>query len=194
MLKKTLLGLTLLFSSFGVIGSYIYYGLDNIKYYTNQSNLLVLMAVILYVSKKNFKYLNHLAIIALFDIIVTGVIYNTLLRSYQTNMATMALTLVFFNHTINPILYVVTYFLYFKKTLVIKDFYIMLLHPLLYFLFYMAFGGLLHYFPYPFIDPQNQSALKFFITNFVILLPLMVILSLFLIYLTTRKRQKEEST
>lgn len=188
MIKKIILGLTLLFSTFGVVGSYIYYGLDNVKYFTNQSNLLVLVVMILYVFKKKFKYFNHLAIIALFDIIVTGVIYNALLREFQTNMAPMALTLVFVNHTINPLLYLVTYSLYFKKPFMIKDFYMMLIHPMLYFLFYMIFGRLLNYFPYPFIDPRGQSGLQFFVTNFVILLPLMIVLSIGLIQLTRIKR------
>ena len=191
MVKKILLGFTLLFGIFGVVGSYICYGFDNFKYFTNQSNLLVLIVTALYVSNKKGKFFNHLAIIALFDIIVTGVIYNTLLREFQTNMAPLALTLVFVNHTVNPLLYIVVYILYLKKPFVVKDFYIMLIHPALYFLFYMLFGRLIDYFPYPFIDPRSQSGLKFFVTNFVILLPLMIMLSISLIRLTSIKRRTE---
>ena len=179
MMLKKILTLTLLVTAiYGVVGSYFAFGIDNIKYFTNQSNLLVLVMLLLYLGQKKLKYQTTFYYIALFDILLTGIIYNLLLRQYEAGMNPFQLTLVFINHTINPVLYLIVFMLYMEKPFRVKDFYFMLLHPLGYFLFYMVFGGLLRFYPYPFMDPTTQSLSMFLITNLLILMPALILLSI----------------
>lgn len=178
MLKK-ILTLTLLVTAiYGVVGSYFAFGIDNIKYFTNQSNLLVLVMLLLYLGQKKLKYQTTFYYIALFDILLTGIIYNLLLRQYEAGMNLFQLTLVFINHTVNPVLYFIVFLIYIDKPFSIKDFYWMLIHPLGYFLFYMVFGSIIEFYPYPFMDPTTQSLNQFLVTNLLVLAPMLVLFSL----------------
>ncbi|PKK87574.1 MAG: hypothetical protein CVV63_00575 [Tenericutes bacterium HGW-Tenericutes-8] len=194
MLKKVLTLSLLTTTIYGVVGSYFAFGIDNIKYFTNQSNLLLLVMLILYLGNQKVKYQDTFNWIALFDILLTGIVYNLLLRQYEASMNPFQLTLVFINHTVNPILYLLVYILYFKQPKRVSDFYQLLLHPLIYFTFYMVFGGLLNFYPYPFMDPTIQPLSEFLITNLLILLPALVLLSLGLtqIYRINRKGDHHE--
>lgn len=84
--QKTLVWVLLCTSSIGFFGSLIDNGLSTFLYFTHQSNLMVWITSIL-VIKGNQKYLPWLSMITLVSILMTGIIFNTLLIEYEASMA-----------------------------------------------------------------------------------------------------------
>lgn len=182
-IKFVLLMLTFGFSMYGTFYSYVEFGLGNIHYFTNQSNLLVFIVSFLMVfgwDKSN--WFKRIALIALLDIILTGLVYNILLRDLVVGFSETKLFIMLVTHTVVPILYTLLYLVYVLDKPVFKDIYVMLAHPFLYFLFAQIIGAFTQYYPYPFLNP-NQGLFKLILINMGIMLPLLVITGVSLIVL-----------
>ena len=114
-------------------------------YFTTQSNLLLTITLLLFLLKKHDKKIvNYLAFITLVNILITAIVFHTLLVPYMTNINFMHHVL----HTINPILYVIFYFIFFDYKIPINKFWISLIYPLIFmFLVYVLiepfFGDLI---------------------------------------------------
>lgn len=166
------------FSMYGTFYSYVEFGLINIRYFTNQSNLLVFIVTFLMVfGFDQSKWFPKLALIALLDIVLTGIVYNLLLRELVVGFSEVQLFIMLVTHTIVPILYVILYFIFVLDRPKIQSIYWMMLHPFLYFMIFQITGLFTQYYPYPFMDP-NQGVGSFLITNLVIILPLLVLFGL----------------
>lgn len=182
-IKFVLLMLTFGFSMYGTFYSYVEFGLGNIHYFTNQSNLLVFIVSFLMVfgwDKSN--WFKRIALIALLDIILTGLVYNILLRDLVVGFSETKLFIMLVTHTVVPILYTLLYLVYVLDKPVFKDIYVMLAHPFLYFLSAQIIGAFTQYYPYPFLNP-NQGLFKLILINMGIMLPLLVITGVSLIVL-----------
>lgn len=146
-IKFVLLMLTFGFSMYGTFYSYVEFGLGNIHYFTNQSNLLVFIVSFLMVfgwDKSN--WFKRIALIALLDIILTGLVYNILLRDLVVGFSETKLFIMLVTHTVVPILYTLLYLVYVLDKPVFKDIYVMLAHPFLYFLFAQIIGAFTQYY------------------------------------------------
>jgi hypothetical protein len=166
------------FSMYGTFYSYVEFGLGNIHYFTNQSNLLVFIVTFLMVfGWDKTTWFKKLAIIALLDIVLTGLVYNLLLRDLVVGFSEVKLFIMLVTHTIVPLLYVVLYFVFVLDRPTFKSIYWLLLHPMLYFMVFQITGLFTHYYPYPFMNP-NQGLVSFLVTNLLILLPLLILFGL----------------
>lgn len=166
------------FSMYGTFYSYVEFGLNNIRYFTNQSNLLVFIVTFLMVfGWDKSKWFPKLALIALLDIVLTGIVYNLLLRELVVGFSEVQLFIMLVTHTIVPILYVILYFIFVLDRPKIQSIYWLMLHPGLYFMVFQITGIFTQYYPYPFMDP-NQGLVSFLVTNLVIMLPLLVLFGL----------------
>jgi hypothetical protein len=171
------------FSMYGTFYSYVEFGLWNIHYFTNQSNLLVFLTTFLMVFgwDKN-RFFKAIALMALLDIILTGVVYNVLLKDLVLGFTETQLFIMLVTHTIVPMLYTVLYLVYVLDKPSPKAIKLMLIHPLLYFVIFQIIGLFTNDYPYPFMDP-NQGILKMIITVFLVMAPLLILTGFGLIHL-----------
>ena len=173
--KFVLLLFTFAFSMYGTFYSYVEFGLGNIHYFTNQSNLIVFLATFLMMfGWDKSVWFKKIAIIALLDIILTGLVYNILLKDLVVDFTETQLFIMLVTHTIVPLLYTVLYLVFVLDKPSYKDLYILMIHPGLYFISAQVIGLFTHYYPYPFLNP-NQGILMLLVLNLVILLPLLVL-------------------
>ena len=173
--KFVLLLFTFAFSMYGTFYSYVEFGLGNIHYFTNQSNLIVFLATFLMMfGWDKSVWFKKIAIIALLDIILTGLVYNILLKDLVVDFTETQLFIMLVTHTIVPLLYTVLYLVFVLDKPSYKDLYILMIHPGLYFISAQVIGLFTHYYPYPFLNP-NQGILMLLVLNLGILLPLLVL-------------------
>ena len=143
-------------------------GLSRLIYFTIQSNLLVAVILVLFLLKKDDKvWFNRLSFIGLINISVTGIVFHLLLTPYMSSINFMQHML----HTLNPLLYILFYYLIIAKFLPLKEIYITLIYPLLYMVFVFFFvapvlGDYLESmtgswqvsrYVYPFLNPNNYK-------------------------------------
>ncbi len=172
-------------------------------YYTAQSNIFITVILILFLlgfSEK--KWFKDLSFIALVNIIMTGIIFHTLLKSNFANISFLRHVL----HTINPILYFLFYFISVPGYVGFKKFWISLIYPILYFLYIHLFveplfGDLLDRlmveyddarYVYPFLDPgfYNNGYVGLFVFIFAILAPIICTLALSIDFLKFKLEKK----
>lgn len=145
--SNILLFLVVLSSAWGVLWSLTADGIIEQRYFTNQANLLVFITVFLvFINKHDQKWFKYLAIVTLVNIAMTGFIYHIMLASppiaFQSHLT----------HTITPILYVLFYFIGIEETIKLKQFWIALIYPFLYFLFFIITGPFTGFYPYWFMN------------------------------------------
>lgn len=172
-------------------------------YFTTQSNLLLTITLLLFLLKKHVKNtVNYLAFITLVNISITGIIFHTLLVPYMENINFMHHVL----HTINPILYIIFYFLFFDYKIPLNRFWISLVYPFVFMIFVYIFiepflGNLIETtapnyesarYVYPFLDPQNypRETLGLIGFNLGLLAPLIILFSFGLLYLKHKIHHK----
>lgn len=181
----------LMISTVAVINSLAYEGLKSMRYFTNQSNLLVLIVfIIINLKLNNNKYFKYLAFITLISISITGVVFHLLLSDSLGNNTGIITSIHDLNnfqnlitHTISPIYYLLYYFIFIKESISIKEFFTGLIHPLMYFLIILLLSPITNFYPYPFLDVSKNGlsgVLKF---TLLIMLPLIVLFTLGLNYL-----------
>jgi hypothetical protein len=165
-------------------------------YFTTQSNILVILIPLFFMfgfhQKRWFK---NLAFITLINISITSIIFHILISPYMLNVGFMQQIL----HTVNPIFYVLFYFLLIDYFIPLHKIWIGLIYPLLYMGFVYLFaepvlGDLLELasptfqsarYVYPFLDPglYSNGVTGLIIFNLGIIAPLILIFTLFLAYL-----------
>lgn len=189
-LKLIVLMLTFTFALYGTFYSYIEFGIGNIHFFTNQSNLLVAIVTFLMVfGFDQVKVFKPLASIALLDIILTGVIYNLLLTEYARNFTDSQQFLMLVTHTIVPLLFTMLYLGFIQIQPKYSDIKLLWIHPLLYFIGAQIIGMFTHYYPYPFINPKD-GVLRMLVINFLIVFPLLTLVGLGLIAFKRGLNQK----
>jgi len=181
LVTNILLLLVSITSIWGLLWSIFLYGFSTLEYFTNQSNLIVAMTVLLFfLAKDDKKWFTYLSAIALVDILMTGIIFHTVLDVSPITFQ-MHLT-----HTFTPILYFIFYFVSMEGFLKVKSFWIVLIHPLVYFLFFLVTGPFTGYYPYAFMDVATYGLASVLRFTLLILLPAIVVLSFILIYLKNK--------
>jgi len=169
--------LTFLLSSWTIVWSMIDMEIWIFRYFTIQSNFLVMLVAIFYYTMKEDKpFFKSLSTIALFNIIVTGVVFHTMLSEFSGSF------LVELQHTFVPIIYIIFYFVVLKKGIEIKKFWILLIYPLVYFVIFFMQGFFTKWYPYPFMDPTIQDGGSLTITLLLMGI-LMAALAFILVYL-----------
>jgi hypothetical protein len=171
-------GLAFLSSFWGLAWSVVNAGFSNFHYFTLQSNLLVLATttafLLCFQDKKWFKYLSAIALI---NIIITGIVFHVLLAEYIDGLHSHLL------HTFTPILYVLFYFTSITNVLKTKQFYVMLIYPLVYFLIFLIIGAVTGYAPYDFMNVSISGVWPVIQLTIFMMMPAIIILSIILLYL-----------
>jgi hypothetical protein len=172
-------------------------------YFTSQSNILILVVTLLFVtgfsSKKWFKYL---AYIALVNIFMTGIIFHIFLTPYMSIVTFTNQML----HTVNPILYFYIYYIIFKDHIQLKSIWVSLIYPLFYMIFVYIFiepffGDLLDQllpnftgarYVYPFLDPRiyDNGITGLLLFNLGFLAPTIFLFALLLAFLKRKIENK----
>lgn len=134
------------------IGQSFIQSLLRFRMFTNISNTMVLVTLILYLSKHDEKrYFKYLSFITLINILMTGIIYH-LWKDKTNNFNTHVV------HTIVPFLYFIFYFLMVKDSINPKLFWIGLIWPNIYFMVILIQGHFTKWYPYFFINPSRQGS------------------------------------
>jgi len=156
-------------------------GLLNHRYFTNQSIFLLAFTMTVYFSQfKSVTGFHFLATLTLVDLILTGSVFHFILEvdrpiSFQDHLS----------HTILPIFY---FFFYYTMNIQFKlnRFYLLLVHPIVYFMVYLITGPFTGFYPYDFMDVSINgwgSVLRF---TLLFMLPGYSLLSFIVIYLNER--------
>ncbi|MBE0700616.1 MAG: Pr6Pr family membrane protein [Acholeplasmataceae bacterium] len=182
-------GITLLLfmtSFWAVVWALRYGGLSNYGYYTNQSNFLVFIIVMLFlIQNDKKKWFPYLAAITLIDMFMTSIIFHLLIATppitFQNHLT----------HTINPILFVLFYFLVYPNSIKLRHSYILLLHPVLYFSIFLVIGNVTGFYPYGFMNVTINGLSGVLKTSAFIILPLIAIMSFFLMAIKKKIEQSD---
>ena len=165
-------------------------------YFTTQSNLLLTITLLLFLSKnKHKKSIKYLAFITLVNICITGIVFHVLLVPYMDEIGFIHHIL----HTVNPILYVIFYYLIYDEKIPLNKVWISLIYPLVFmasvYIFIEPFlGDLIENtipnfqsarYVYPFLDPGNyeRETLGLIAFNLGLLAPMFTLFSYLLLYL-----------
>ena len=136
-------------------------------YFTNQSNILVVIATLLIYLNFKHKFSDILIFVAFANIVITGLIYHIFLAKYFDQITFLQHIL----HTFIPILFTALYLLFIDTKLKIIQGLYALIYPILYFGFvyvivHPLLGNLIEtYYPnepdmlyvYPFLNPAHYS-------------------------------------
>src|SRR5690554_2191614 len=185
-----LLGLML--GTVAFVNTMAYQGIEAFRYFTNQSNLLFFVVfLMIYFKKDNNKYFKILSFITLISLTITGVVFHLLLTDTVGNNSGVITSIYDLNnfqnlvtHTINPLYYFIYYFVFIIDNIKLKEFYIGLIHPILYFLIILLLGPITNFYPYPFLDVCQNGLGEVLKMTLLIMLPLILI---FVVLLTTLK-------
>ena len=177
-LPNILVFLAVISSAWGVIWSISAWGIGDQRYFTNQSNLIVFVTVFLvFVNWHDRKWFKYLSAIALVNITMTGLIYHLLLATppilFQSHLT----------HTITPILYVLVYFTCLEDSLKPKQFWIPLIYPLIYFMFFIVTGPLTGFYPYGFMNVSESGLLSVMKYVGLFMLPGIAVMSWILLFI-----------
>lgn len=178
--------------------------ITNFVYFTTQSNIFITVIAYLFIRGKSHTTLfSSLSFIALLNIMITGIVFHILLTPFMSQVSFLNHVL----HTINPLLYVFFYFTLVSEFPPLKKVWISLIYPLVYALLVYIFiepvlGDILNQivivfdnsarYVYPFLDPQNydNGIVGLLVFNLGILAPIMLILSLLLLYIKQKFETK----
>jgi len=203
-LKRVILyGLTS-WALFGVILSYsgflfrnrvIEKFLTSSVYFTIQSNLLVLIVLILHIFNIKAK---KLSFITLVNIAMTSIVFHMMLTSFMGNINFTNHVL----HTFTPLFYLLYYFIFYPFPIVTKQFWISLIYPLFYLLFVFLIvspfmGEMMSIYVtrfegskyvYPFLNPNNyrQGLMSMLSFNLLIMMPAFAIISIIICFFKNR--------
>ncbi|MDY0277809.1 MAG: Pr6Pr family membrane protein [Acholeplasma sp.] len=180
--QKVLLIITFLFAAIVTLTTITYQISKGYLYFTNQSNLLVfLVLLIVIIGKSDFKAFDFIKFLTLISILVTGIVYNLMLRKYVTlgyegpflirTGIQNELT-----HRVIPIFYTVYYFISNKNKMKIWEFYKGIIHPIAYFTIFLILGSITKFYPYPFMDVELMGLGKVLLTTIGIMLPILIFL------------------
>lgn len=170
-------GLTIIAALSGVLWVMIEGGGLFIRYFTIQSNIIVIVVAIIHLLKPKAKWLEYASAIALVNIVITAIVFHALLQGFGLTFKNHL------THTFAPLFYVILYYGFSQNPIGIKSIWVVWVYPLAYFLFFLIFGPLINFYPYPFMDVNTLGLNTVLITGFGIFLPLIVLVSFGLIYL-----------
>lgn len=181
------------YSIFMIIFAFFFYGvlqmtfedtfldiLLSLRFFTNLANILIFVIGTLYLLKyNNHRYYKFIAMIGLVAILMTGIIYHTLIKSGPMNFDNHVV------HTINPILYAIFYFIFLEDKIKLRDFWVSLIFPLIYFIVILIQGSLTNWYPYNFLNPTygDNTLMSVLIFCVGLLLPVISVFTVGLIYL-----------
>ncbi len=168
-------------------------------YFTTQSNLLITIIALLFIFKKTtLKSFDALAFIALINITITGTIFHIILIPYMSQVDLIQHVL----HTVNPLIYVMFYFLFLNRNIPINKFYLGLIYPLVFLVLVYTFiepifGNYIESivvdftsarYIYPFLDPRNyeRETLGLIGFNLGLLAPIITVVSYILLFLKVK--------
>lgn len=194
--RKTIQSLYLLIAAIVVgYGTYLgltqegYLDLASLKYFTNQSNLLMalgylfMIALLFKRSSAKDAVADYVSTTILLAISVTGIVYNLVLVPFAGNEIFFSDYINFSTHFLSSILALGYYFfLQEKGRLSFKHVFVAMAYPILYWLVFVIFGSAINFYPYFFMNPVETGWPMVFVW-FVILLAVFVVLgALFVAY------------
>lgn len=173
--------------------------LVTIFYFTTQSNFLVFFIMLLFMFKQDKKkWFKILSFIGLVDIIITGLVFNIFLTSFVANINLMQQLL----HTIIPLIYIGFYFIVIDNNFKVRNFWIGLIHPLIFLVsvytwIHPLFGDRIELimldfqgatYVYPFLDPSTYSngITGLILFNLGLLMPLIILITIGLILIKSK--------
>jgi hypothetical protein len=168
----------LVLSIWSFIWSFFDGGFLNQRYFTNQSVMIVMITLIVFLtSYKEHRYFKYLSAIALINIFITSTGFHFILRPANVGVQGHL------SHTIIPLLYIVFYMIFIRDVLKLKAFWVVLIYPILYLIFAIILGPITQFYPYGFlnVDVLGLNAVLRF--TLLIMVPLYTIIGFGLIYL-----------
>lgn len=192
-MRKVIAGVIFAFALYSVVKMFFepsfMDALANFKYFTNISNLLIMIVLGLYLfdfhERPWFKYI---ALIALVNILMTGIIYHLLVNGVsQFGQVSFDGHI---KHTVNPILYPVFFYLLVTPSIKLSKFWVTMIFPLAYFLFFVAFGQFIEP-PYNFMNPYATGNTLISVLTFCLLV-LLPVIALFTLGLMALKQLEEK--
>lgn len=178
----------LIFTGVAVINALAYTSLTSLRYFTNQSNLILfLIFIMIYFNKENHKLFKYISFIGMLSIGITGVVYHLLLTDLMIPSTVVTIYdlnnfLNFLVHTFNPIYFVFYYLIFVNENVTYKKLWVGLIHPLLYFMIILATGPFTGFYAYPFLDVSLNGLGEVLKITLVIMMPLIIIFDILILF------------
>lgn len=171
-------------------------------YFTTQTNLFLTITSLFFILKlHNKNWYKYLIYITLINVLITAIVFHIFLGPNMENVDLIQHVL----HTINPILFILFYFLFYEQNIPIKKLWICLIYPILflfsvYLIIEPIFGNLMEVtmpefnsarYVYPFLDPRTYASkwLGLWLFIFGIITPFTILIS----YISIRLKNKIDS-
>lgn len=168
----------LLLSVWSFIWSFFDGGILNQRYFTNQSVMIVMITLILFITKfKAHPYFKYLSAIALINIFITSTGFHFILRPDNVGLQGHL------SHTIIPVFYVLFYMVFIRDVLKLKAFWVVLVYPIMYLVFAIILGPITNFYPYGFINVDVLGLMAVLRFTLLIMVPLYTTIALGLIYI-----------
>lgn len=160
-------------SGFSVDGSLLD-GLKNQWYFTNQSNLMVVITLALFWARFDHKlWFKYVASITLVNIVIAGTGFHFILAPETVDFYGHL------SHTIVPIAYVMWFFLSVREILPLKLFWVNIIYPLLYLVVVLLLGMfVIREYPYGFLDVDELGLANVLRFTLLIMVPAYTVLAL----------------
>ena len=164
-----------------------YFDPSSLKYFTNQSNLLMALGYILVFillksrSRWAIQVRDYLSVTVLLAMLVTGLIYSLVLVPLNGNAPPLSDYTNFSTHLLAPLL-ALGHFLFFSERgrLRIKGILAAMAYPIVYWLIFVLIGGTIGFYPYFFMDPTRVGWTMLFVW-FAALLAIFAVIGLLLL-------------
>jgi hypothetical protein len=164
-----------------VIWSFFDGGILNLRYFTNQSVMIVFATMLLYVTKHNEKpYFKYLAAIALINIFITSTGFHFILSPESVGLQGHL------SHTIVPIFYTAFYFIVIDQKIIIQQFWVGVIYPMSYLFLSILMGSTTGFYPYDFINVDLNGLTSVLRFTLALLFPIYTLVAYGLIYLKNK--------
>ena len=182
--NSVLMGVTyflLLLSVWSFIWSFFDGGLLNLRYFTNQSVMIVMLTLFIFSTKyRNNPYFKFLSGVALINIFITSTGFHFILSPDFVGLQGHL------SHTVIPILYILFYMIFIKDILQLKQFWVILIYPIVYLAFAVILGPITNFYPYGFLNVDTLGLGAVLRFTLLIMVPLYTVIALGLIYVKSR--------
>ena len=164
------------------------------SYFTIQSNIfafiILIISALAIASNKRSSVFNLLRGAATLYMVITGIVFAVLLAGVEGSILTAAPWDNIVLHYIMPVILLVDWLIDKpNKTITFKNSLVWLIYPVTYVIYSLARGQIVHWYPYPFLDPKTNGYIGVLITGLCIA-ALAVLLTYALIRFTRNKSSR----
>ncbi len=156
------------------------------RYFTTQTVWAVMLSMlVLFILGTQHRFATLIVSVTTFNMIITGLVYHLVLEVTQLHFQAHL------SHTILPLAMLGVFFFFLENSFTYRQVWWLLVYPLGYLGFFIVFGGVLAWYPYPFMDVGTLGLGPVLRFSLGVLAPLFFVLALGLVFIKQRIHKKD---